>query len=166
MPLPSKVLPGFSASLYMQPTAAPTALTLTQLSTVASTAAIAVVGNLLSVQAIPAFGQEDAAASFSVAGSRQGDKIPAQSALSSMTITAAWNPSDANLLLVRGDAYSGAIDRTYVIAATPDAGTSVVYFAFNARASQFQIDAAPGAEAKCTFTLHPRGNLYGWSNNA
>ena len=166
MPLPSKVLPGFSLTLYCQPTASPTALTLTQLSTLASTAAIAVVGNILPVQVIPAFGQDDAVASYPLAGSRQGDKIPAQSALSSMTITAAWNPSDANLLLMRGDAYSGVIDRTYVIAATPDAGTSVVYFAFNARAGQFQIDAAPGAEAKCMFTLHPRGSQYGWSNNA
>ena len=33
------------------------------------------------------------------------------------------------------------------------------------QAYQFQIDAAPGAEAKCVFTIHPRGNQYGWSNN-
>ena len=30
---------------------------------------------------------------------------------------------------------------------------------------QFQIDAQPGAEAKCVFSVHPRGNQYGWSNN-
>jgi len=127
-------------------------------------AAIAVSGNLVPVEAVPAFGQDDASASFTVAGSRQSDKIPTQSAPTSLTITAAWNPSDANLLLVRGDSQSGVIDRTYVIAATE--GTNIIYYAFNGRVSQFQIDAQPGAEAKCTFSIHPRGNLYGWSNNA
>ena len=164
MALPNKILPGFSASLYAQPLAAPTALTLAQLSTLASVAGIAISGNLVPVEAIPAFGQDDAVASFSVAGSRQSDKIPAQSAPTSLTISAAWNPSDAVLLLVRGDAYSGIVDRTYVVAATD--GTNIIYYAFNARASQWQVDAQPGAESKVTFTLHPRGNLYGWSNNA
>lgn len=164
MALPNKVLPGFSASLYCQPGASPTALTTTQLSTVGSVSAIAVSGNLLPVEAIPAFGQDDAMANFNVAGSRQSDKIPTQSAPTSMTITAAWNPSDTNLLLMRADAYSGIIDRTFVIAATD--GTNIVYYAFNGRVSQFQIDAQPGAEAKCVFTVHPRGNQYGWSNNA
>ncbi len=164
MALPSKVLPGFSAALYCQPTASPTALTLSALSTLASVAAIAVSGNLLPVEAIPAFGQDDANASFSVAGSRQSDKIPTQAAPTSMTITAAWNPSDANLLLMRGDAYSGVVDRTYVVAASD--GANIVYYAFNARVGEFKIDAQPGAEAKCIFTIHPRGNLYGWSNNA
>jgi hypothetical protein len=164
MALPNKILPGFSAALYCQPTASPTALTNTQLATVASVSAIAVSGNLLPVEAIPAFGQDDAVASFSVAGSRQSDKIPTQSAPTSLTISAAWNPSDANLLLMRGDAYSGVIDRTFVVSATD--GTNIIYYAFNARVSQFQIDAQPGAEAKCTFTVHPRGGQYGWSNNA
>jgi len=164
MALPNKVLPGFSAALYQQPTTTPTALTLTQLSTLASVSAIAVSGNLIPVEAIPAFGQDDASANFMVAGSRQSDIIPTQSKPTSMTITAAWNPSDANLLLVRGDAYSGVIDRTYVISATD--GTNIIYYAFNGRVGQFHIDSAPGAEAKCTFTIHPRGNLYGWSNNA
>lgn len=164
MALPNKILPGFSAALYQQPLAAPIALTLAQLSTLASVAAIAVSGNLVPVEAVPAFGQDDASASFSVAGSRQSDKIPTQSAPASLTITAAWNPSDANLLLVRGDSQSGVIDRTYVIAATE--GANIIYYAFNGRVSQFQIDAQPGAEAKCTFSIHPRGNLYGWSNNA
>jgi hypothetical protein len=164
MALPNKILPGFSASLYAQPSATPTALTLTQLSTVGTVAGIAISGNLVPVEAIPAFGQDDAVASFTVAGSRQSDKIPAQSAPTSMTISAAWNPSDAVLLLVRGDAYSGIVDRTYVVAASD--GTNIIYYAFNARASQWQVDAQPGAEAKVTFTLHPRGNLYGWSNNA
>lgn len=164
MALPNKVLPGFSAAMYAQPGTTPTPLTTAQLSLVASTAAIAVSGNLMPVEAIPAFGQDDAVASFSVAGSRQSDKIPTQSAPTSMTITAAWNPSDATLLLIRGDAANGTIDRTFVISATD--GTNIIYYAFNGRVSQFQIDAQPGAEAKCTFTVHPRGNQYGWSNNA
>ena len=162
MALPSKVLPGFSASLYIQPTSTPTALTVTQLSTLANVSAIAISANLLNVEAVPAFGQDDAVASFGVAGSRQSDKIPTQSAPTSMTITAPWNPSDANLLLIRGDAYNGTVDRTFVVAATD--GTNVVYYAFNGRVSEFKVDSAPGAEAKATFTVHPRGNQYGWSN--
>lgn len=164
MALPNKVLPGFSAVLYAQPTSSPTPLTTAQLSLVASVSPIAVTGNIIPVEAIPAFGQDDAVASFGVAGSRQSDKIPVQAAPTSMTITAAWNPADTNLLLMRADAYSGVIDRTFVISATD--GTGIVYYAFNGRVGQFQIDSAPGAEAKCTFTVHPRGNQYGWSNNA
>ena len=164
MALPNKVLPGFSASLYAQSGASPTPLTVAQLSLVASVAPIAVSGNLLNVEAVPAFGQDDAMANFSVAGSRQSDKIPTQAAPTSMTITAAWNPSDANILQMRADAYNGTIDRTFVVSATD--GSNIVYYAFNGRVSQFQIDAQPGAEAKCIFTVHPRGNQYGWSNNA
>jgi hypothetical protein len=164
MALPNKVLPGFSAVLYAQPTSTPTPLTTAQLSLVASVAPLAVSGNIIPVEAIPAFGQDDAVASFAVAGSRQSDKIPVQAAPTSMTITAAWNPADTNLLLMRDDAYSGVIDRTFVISATD--GTNIVYYAFNGRVGQFQIDSAPGAEAKATFTIHPRGNQYGWSNNA
>jgi hypothetical protein len=164
MALPNKVLPGFSATLYAQTGASPTALTLTQLSTLASVSAIAVVGNQLNVEAIPAFGQDDASANFMVAGSRQSDQIPTQAKPTSMTITAAWNPSDANILQMRADAYSGVIDRTFVIAATD--GTNIVYYAFNGRVSEFKIDSQPGAEAKAVFSVHPRGNLYGWSNNA
>jgi hypothetical protein len=163
MALPNKVLPGFSASLYCQPTATPTPLTTANLSVVASVAAIAVSANLVPVEAIPAFGQDDAVANFSVAGSRQSDKIPVQSAPTSMTVVAAWNPADTNLLLLRADAYNGTIDRTFVIAATD--GTNIVYYAFNGRVSQWTIDPAPGAEAQVTFTIHPRGNQYGWSNN-
>lgn len=163
MALPNKVLPGFSATLYAQPSATPTPLTVTQLSTLANVAAIAVSGNQLNVEAIPAFGQDDAMANFAVAGSRQSDKIPTQAAPTSMTITAAWNPSDTNILQMRADAYNGTIDRTFVVSATD--GTNIVYYAFNGRVSQFQIDAQPGAEAKAIFTVHPRGNQYGWSNN-
>jgi hypothetical protein len=172
MALPNKVLPGFSASLWCQTNANPTALTVTQLSTwtaevadiVGTTAnGTGTAGEQLYVEAIPAFGQDDASANFMVAGSRQSDVIPTQSKPTSMTITAAWNPSDAGLLLMRGDAYSGVIDRTFVIAAV--AGSNTVAYAFNGRVGQFTIDAQPGAEAKCIFTIHPRGNQYGWSNN-
>jgi hypothetical protein len=164
MALPNKVLPGFSAALYAQPGATPTPLTIAQLSLVASVSPLAVSGNIVPVEAIPAFGMDDAVASFSVAGSRQSDKIPVQAAPTSLTITAAWNPADTNLLLMRADAYSGVIDRTFIISATE--GANIVYYAFNGRVGQFQVDAAPGAEAKATFTIHPRGNQYGWSNNA
>ncbi len=164
MPLPTKVLPGFTASLYVQPSATPTPLTTAQLSLIASVSPLTISGNLLQVEAVPAFGQDDAVANFMVAGSRQSDKIPTQSAPTSLTITVAWNPSDSVLLLVRGDAYSGLIDRTYVVQATD--GTGTVNYAFNARVGQFQIDSQPGAEAKAIFTLHPRGNQYGWTNTA
>lgn len=172
MSVPNKVLPGFSVSLWMQTGATPTALTTANLS-VWSAQVQNVVGaaangsgsggTLVPIENVPVFGQDDAVASFAVAGSRQSDKIPVQSAPTSMTITAAWNPSDAALLLIRGDAYSGTVDRTYV--ATAVDGTNTIAYAFNARVGSFQIDAQPGAEAKCTFTLHPRGNQYGWSNN-
>jgi len=68
MPLPTKVLPGFVASLYVQPSATPTPLTTAQLSLIASVSPLTVVGNLLQVEAVPAFGQDDAVASFGVAG--------------------------------------------------------------------------------------------------
>lgn len=164
MALPNKILPGFSASMYAQSGATPTALTLSQLSTLANVSAIAISANQLQVEAIPAFGQDDASANFAVAGSRQSDKIPTQSAPTSLTITAAWNPSDTVILQVRADAYSGVTERTYVVSATD--GTNIVYYAFNGRVSEFKIDAQPGAEAKAVFTIHPRGNMYGWSNNA
>jgi len=172
MALPNKVLPGFSAAMWMQTTSTPTPLTTAnlavwtaQVATIVGTSAggTGAAGTQLNVEAVPAFGQDDAVANFSVAGSRQSDKIPTQSAPTSMTITAAWNPSDAGLLLIRGDAYNGTIDRTYVVSAYD--GTNTVAYAFNGRVSQFQIDAQPGAEAKCVFTIHPRGNQYGWSNS-
>lgn len=171
MTAPNKVLPGFSASMWMQTGATPTALTTANLSvwtaqvaTVVGTAAngTGAAGTQVNVESVPAFGQDDAVATFAVAGSRQSDKIPVQSAPTSLTVSAAWNPTDAGLLLIRGDAYSGVIDRTFVVAAA-DGATTVAY-AFNGRVSEFKIDAQPGAEAKCTFTIHPRGNQYGWSN--
>ena len=172
MTIPAKILPGFAASMWMQTGASPTPLTTANLSvwtasvaTIVGTAAngTGASGTQLNVEAVPAFGQDDGVASFSIAGSRQSDKIPVQSAPTSLSITAPWNPSDAALLLIRADAYSGTVDRTFVVAAAD--GTNTVAYAFNGRVSQFQIDSAPGAEAKCIFTVHPRGNQYGWSNN-
>jgi len=171
MALPNKILAGFSASFWMQSGATPTSFTTANLSvwtaqvaTIVGTVAngTGAAGLAVNVEAIPAFGQDDAVASFALAGSRQSDKIPVQSAPTSMTITAPWNPSDTALLQLRADAYNGLTDRTFVVAAS-DAATTIAY-AFNGRVSQFQVDAAPSAEAKCTFTIHPRGNQYGWSN--
>lgn len=172
MAIPNKVLPGFSASLWMQSAASPTPLSTANLSVWTAQVA-AIVGTsangtgangvAVPVEAIPAFGQDDAVANFSVAGARQSDKIPTQSAPTSLSITAAWNPSDSALLQIRSDAYNGTVDRTFVIAAVDS--TNTVAYAFNGRVSQFQIDAQPGAEAKCVFTVHPRGGQYGWSNN-
>lgn len=163
MAIPSKVLPGFSASMYAQSGATPTALTLAQLSTLVNVSAIAISANLLAVEAVPTFGQDDAVANFSVAGTRQSDKIPTQSAPTSLSVTAAWNPSDTVIQQVRTDAYNGTTERTYVVSATD--GTNIIYYSFNARVSAFQIDAQPNAEAKAIFTLQPRGNMYGWINN-
>ena len=171
MAAPSKLLTGFSASLWMQTGATPTPLTTAnlavwtaQVATIVGTSAngTGASGTALNVEAVPAFGQDDAVASFGIAGSRQSDKIPTQSAPTSLTITAPWNPSDTALLLIRGDAYSGTVDRTFVIAAVD--GASTIAYAFNGRVSEFKIDAQPSAEAKCVFTIHPRGNQYGWSN--
>jgi hypothetical protein len=157
--------------MWMQTGATPTAFTTAnlavwtaQVATIVGTTAngTGASGTQLPVETIPTFGQDDAMANFAVAGSRQSDKIPTQSPATSLTLTAAWNPSDAALLLIRGDAYSGVIDRTFVVAAVD--GSTTVAYAFNGRVSSFQIDAAPNAEAKCIFTIHPRGNQYGWSN--
>lgn len=172
MALPNKILPGFSLALWMQTGASPTAVAVGDLDTwtgvigdIAGTAAngTGTDGVLVPVEAVPPFGQDDAVANFTVAGSRQSDKIPTQSAPTSLSVTAAWNPSDSALLLIRGDSESGVIDRTFVVTAT--AGSNTVAYAFNGRVSQFTIDGQPGAEAKCNFTIHPRGNQNGWSNN-
>ena len=172
MAIPNRVLPGFAASLFMQTGATPTTLTTANLSvwsaqvaTIVGTSAggTGAAGVLVPVESIPAFGQDDGVVNYAVAGSRQSDKIPVQSAPTSLSVTAAWNPSDAALLLIRGDSQSGIIDRTFVIAAVDGANT--VAYAFNGRVSEFQIQSDPSAEAKCVFTIHPRGNQYGWSNN-
>jgi len=64
---------------------------------------------------------------------------------------------------MRADAYSGVIDRTFVVAAS--SGANTVAYAFNGRVSEFKVDMNTKSEGKVTFTIHPRGNLYGWSNN-
>jgi hypothetical protein len=116
------------------------------------------------VEAIPAFGADDAFAAYSVAGARTGAKITTQNQVTSMTITAAWNPADPALLLIRGDGYNGTTIRTFVVAAYD--GSDTVAYAFNARVGGLQWDLSPGAESKFIFTLHPvGGNSYGWSND-
>lgn len=174
MAVPSVILPGFNATMYAQPTSTPTALTTaTGIGTYATVNALCITANQLNIEAIPAFGMDDAVASFSVAGQRVGDKIPVQAAPTSMTITAPWNPSDAMLLILRGDAYDGKIDRTFFIKVT-NGSTDALIYAFNARVGSFQIDASPGAEAKAIFTIHPRGGStvsgaanaqFAWSNS-
>jgi hypothetical protein len=172
MAIPNQVLAGFNAALWMQSGATPTPVAPTSLNVWAgqiapivgtSVGGTGASGLALNVEAVPAFGQDDAVASFGVAGSRQSDKIPTQSAPTSLSITAAWNPSDAALLLIRGDASNGVTDRTFVITASTSA-TNTIAYAFNGRVSQFTIDSSPSTEAKCNFTIHPRGNQYGWSN--
>ncbi len=75
MAIPSKVLPGFSASLWMQSAATPTPLTTANLSvwaaqvtTIVGTTAngTGASGIQVPVQAIPAFGQDDAMAKSSI----------------------------------------------------------------------------------------------------
>jgi hypothetical protein len=161
MAAPNKVLPGFVAALYCQPTATPTPITLANLSVNATIAALAITGNQLPVESVPVFGRDDAVATYSVAGSRESAKIPVQSAPTSMTVTAAWNPSDTNLLLMQADSDLGTVTRTFIIGFVD--GATNKYFSFNARVSMFHIDAQPGAEAKCVFSIHPVGNQFGWS---
>lgn len=173
MALINKVLPGYVATLWMQTGATPTALTATQLSTwtsevediVGTSAGGTGTGGMqVPVEAIPAFGADDAFAAYSIAGQRTGAKITTQNQVTSMTITSAWNPADAAMLQIRADGYSGSIIRTYVVAVYD--GTNTVAYAFNARVGGMQWDMSPSAEGKFTFTLHPTGgNEYGWSND-
>lgn len=173
---PNMVMAGYSFSLYCQATSG-SPLTVAQLGTKANvegicgTAATPTTANQLKVESVPAFGFEDASATYTVAGSRFSDKIVVQSAPTSMTVTAAWNPSDSlinDATGIRGDAESGLLERTYVIVCTDNLTSSTAnrkYFAFNARVGGFSIDGQPGAEAKCIFTIHPRGGQFGWSNS-
>ena len=175
MALINKILPGYVATLWMQDEANPVALTDAQLSTWTAQVANIVgtsaggtgtpsTGLQVPVEAIPAFGADDAFAAYSVAGARTGAKITTQNQVTSMTITAAWNPADAAQLLIRADGYNGTIIRTYVVAAYD--GSDTVAYAFNARVGGLQWDLSPGAESKFIFTLHPvGGNSYGWSND-
>ena len=172
MALIDKVLPGYVASLWCQDDAAPTPLTDTQLSTWASIEPIigtavggtGTAGIQVPVEAIPAFGADDASAAYAVAGARTGAKITTQNQVTSLTVTAAWNPADPAQLLIRDDGYSGSIIRTYVIAVYD--GTDTVTYAFNGRVGGLQWDMSPSAEGKFIFTIHPTGgNAYGWANS-
>lgn len=172
MALINKILPGYVATLWCQDDANPTAFTDTQLSTWANVETVigtaaggtGTAGIQVPVEAVPAFGADDAFAAYSIAGARTGAKITTQNQVTSMTITAAWNPADAAQLLIRDDGYNGTIIRTYVVAAYD--GTDTVAYSFNARVGGLQWDLSPGAESKFIFTLHPvGGNSYGWSNS-
>jgi hypothetical protein len=172
MALINKVLPGYVATLWCQDGASPTPLTDTQLSSWASIEAIigtsagglGTTGIQVPVEAIPAFGADDAFAAYSVAGARTGAKITTQNQVTSLTVTAAWNPADEAQLLIRDDGYNGTIIRTYVVAVYD--GTDTVAYAFNGRVGGLSWDMSPSAEGKFNFTIHPTGgNSYGWSNN-
>lgn len=172
MALINKVLPGYVATLWCQTGATPTPLTDSQLSTwtdqvediVGSSAGgLGTAGIQVPVEAIPAFGSDDAFAAYSIAGARTGAKITTQNQVTSLTITAAWNPADTAQLLIRDDGYNGTIIRTYVIAVYD--GTNTVAYAFNGRVGGLKWDMSPSAEGKFEFTIHPvGGNSYGWSN--
>jgi len=172
MALINQVLPGYVATMWMQSSATPTAFTDAELGTWADTELIIGTsaggvgsgGIQVPVEAIPAFGADDAFAAYSVAGARTGAKITTQNQVTSITVTAAWNPADTAQLLIRDDGYNGTIIRTYVIAAYN--GTDTVAYAFNGRVGGLQWDMAPSAEGKFIFTIHPTGgNSYGWSNS-
>ena len=174
MALINKVLPGYVATIWCQSGANPTALTETELETWADVEAIigpsaggtgtSLTGLQIPVEAVPAFGSDDAFAAYSVAGQRTGAKITTQNQVTSLTITCPWNPADPAQLLMRDDGYNGTIIRTYVIAVYD--GTDTVAYAFNARVGGLKWDMAPSAEGKFEFTIHPVGaNGYGWSNS-
>jgi hypothetical protein len=173
MALINKVLPGYVATLWMQDDANPVAYTDSALSTwtgaveeiVGTTAGgTGTAGMQVPVEAIPAFGADDASATYGVAGARTGAKITTQNQVTSLTITSAWNPADPAMLQIRADGYNGTTIRTYVIAVYD--GTNTVAYAFNARVGGLQWDMSPSAEGKFTFVIHPvGGNSYGWSND-
>ncbi len=172
MALINKVLPGYVATLWMQSGATPTALTPTQLATWANVNDIigasaggeGVSGVQVPVEAVPAWGADDAFAAYSIAGQRTGAKITTQNQVTSLTVTAPWNPADTAQLLIRDDGYNGTIIRTYVVAVYD--GSNTVAYAFNGRIGGMQWDMAPDAEGKFIFTIHPVGsNEYGWSNS-
>lgn len=172
MALINKVLPGYVATIWMQDDVSPTAFTDIELGTWADVETIigttaggtGTAGILIPVEAIPAFGADDASATYSIAGARTGAKITTQNQVTSLNITAAWNPADTALLQIRTDGYGGTTIRTYVIAVYD--GSNTVAYAFNARVGGLQWDMSPSAEGKFTFVLHPvGGNSYGWSND-
>lgn len=174
MALINKVLPGYVATLWMQDDVTPTPLTDSQLSTwtgqvadIIGTSAggTGTAGILVPVESIPAFGADDASATYAVAGARTGAKITTQNQVTSLTITSAWNPADPAMLQIRADGYNGTTIRTFVIAVYD--GSDTVAYAFNARIGGLQWDMSPSAEGKFTFVVHPvGGNSYGWSNDS
>ena len=115
MALINKVLAGYTATLWMQDDVTPTPLTDAQLSTWLNVETIigtsaggtGTAGYTVPVEAIPAFGADDAVAAYSVAGARTGAKITTQNQVTSLTVTAAWNPADPAQLLIRDDGYNG-----------------------------------------------------------
>ena len=172
MALINKVLPGYVATLWCQDDATPTAFTPAMLSTwgqvetIIGTAGggLGTAGIQVPVEAVPSFGADDAFAAYSIAGQRTGAKITTQNQVTSLTVTAPWNPADPAQLLIRDDGYNGTTIRTYVIAVYDGADT--VAYAFNARIGGMQWDMSPSAEGKFIFTIHPVGsNEYGWSNS-
>lgn len=172
MALINKVLPGYVATLWCQDDATPSPFSTAQLSTWAQVETIigtaggglGTAGIQVPVEAVPSFGADDAFAAYSVAGQRTGAKITTQNQVTSLTVTAPWNPADPAQLLIRDDGYNGTTIRTYVIAVYD--GTDTVAYAFNARIGGMQWDMSPSAEGKFIFTIHPVGsNEYGWSNS-
>lgn len=172
MALINKVLPGYVATLWCQDDATPSPFSTAQLSTWAQVETIigtaggglGTAGIQVPVEAIPSFGADDAFAAYSVAGQRTGAKITTQNQVTSLTVTAPWNPADTAQLLIRADGYNGTTIRTYVIAVYD--GTDTVAYAFNGRVGGMQWDMSPDAEGKFIFTIHPvGGNEYGWSNS-
>lgn len=172
MALIDKVLPGYVATIWCQDDANPVALsdanlsTWAQVSTIIGTEAggLGTAGIQIPVEAVPAFGSDDAFAAYSVAGQRTGAKITTQNQVTSLTITCPWNPADPAQLLMRDDGYNGTIIRTYVIAVYD--GTDTVAYSFNGRIGGLKWDMSPSAEGKFEFTIHPvGGSSYGWSNS-
>jgi hypothetical protein len=172
MALINKVLPGYTATLWCQDDATPTPFTDAQLATWSnietligtSAGGLGTAGVQVPVEAIPAFGADDAFAAYSVAGARTGAKITTQNQVTSLSVTAAWNPADTAQLLIRDDGYNGTIVRTYVVAVYD--GTDTVAYAFNGMVGGMSWDMSPSAEGKFNFTIHPiGGNAYGWSNS-
>jgi hypothetical protein len=169
MALINKVLPGYVATLWMQDSANPTAFSDADLSVWAQVSTLigASAGGTGSqsgggqtcwsvpVEAVPAFGADDAFAAYSIAGQRTGAKITTQNQVTSLTVTAPWNPADPAQLLIRDDGYNGTIIRTFVIAVYD--GEDTVAYAFNARIGGLKWDMAPNAEGKFEFVIHPVG---------
>lgn len=119
-------------------------------------------GILIPAESVPTVGFDDAVASYSIAGARISDKIPAQMFGTDLQVSCIWNPNDPAILTMIDDAESGQTERTFVMALYNSNDTTGIYYAFNGKIGGWQIDSQPNAEAKAMFTIHPR-SLYGWS---